>query len=337
MSDLPSDIDNLADRLADTLQSVDVSSIQQRDEADNATEGANLATERAIQETLLHERGTDFPGRGLRVPAPRIGELDGRYGTDVELSDDDRDYAMIDRRLDAFWEDGLRVLRLGLTVDHLEPAVPLHGNSQEAEDAVGGESVVEDEPDREALIWEDEDQENNDDAEEYYDWRSDPLACIACREKKPLEDIWEAPCQHRYCGVCLEVMVQYWYKSSRAPECCRTVLPWEEYKSKINPELVAALDAKREELDSTDRFYCSEQTCSAFISEQDISADTATATCSVCKKQTCTKCKVAYHLGDCVPDASVSDVLKQAEEEGWKKCPRCQIFVERVWGCPHMT
>jgi hypothetical protein len=356
MSDLPTDIDNLADRLVDTLQSVDVSSAQQRGEADSATEEADLATGRAIQETLnerstdfpgrglrvpaprtgllLNERSTDFPGRGLRVLVPRTGELDGRYGTDVELSDRDEDHT-IDSRMEAFREAGGRVLRLQFTVNHLEPAVPLHGNLQEAEDAVGGESVVEAEDDDGGLIWEYPGQVSD---ASVYDWRQNAfVGCNSCFDQKPVEEVWEAPCAHIYCDVCLEILVQNWYTSTRAPACCGTVLPWEDYKSTINPELAAALDAKKEELDSKDRTYCSEQTCSTFIGAQDISADTATATCSVCKKVTCTKCKAASHTGDCVPDATISNELEQAEQEGWKRCRQCRMVVEREDGCPHMT
>jgi hypothetical protein len=336
MSDLPTDVDSLTARLADTLQSVDVSSVQERGEADNATEGANLAIEHAIREPL-DEHSTHVSGRGFReVLAPTSGEIDRGYGTDIELSDRDRDHA-IDSRLEPFREAGRRVLRLQFTFTHLEPAVPLHGNLQEAEDAVGGDSVVDDEDEDEdgGLIWEYPGQVSD---APVYDWRLNAfVGCNSCFERKPVEDVWETPCEHIYCDVCLEILVQNWYTSTRAPACCGTVLPWEDYKSTVNPELTAALDAKKEELDSKDRTYCPERTCSTFIGAQDISVDNATATCSVCSKVTCTTCKAASHTGDCVPDASISNELEQAEQEGWKRCCQCRMVVEREDGCPHMT
>ena len=196
----------------------------------------------------------------------------------------------------------------------------------------GQEPGAEDDLDEEDY-WEQPDQAND---ASVPDWRLDPfVGCNICFEQKSVEDVWDAPCQHIHCNVCLEILVRSWYTSTRAPKCCDAVLAWEDFKHQIDPELVAAIDAKREELDSNNRIYCSERTCSTFIGAQDISGDTAT--CSACQKQTCTSCKATSHTGGCVPDASISNELEHAEQEGWKRCGQCQMVVERVDGCPHMT
>jgi hypothetical protein len=195
------------------------------------------------------------------------------------------------------------------------------------------EEPVDEEPVNEEVGWEGE-PINNDPVREW-----DPnlfTRCDSCFEYNPVEDFWNAPCTHNYCNVCLEVLVQNWYTSTCAPACCHEVFPWEDYKPKVNSELAATLDAKREELDSHDRIYCAEKTCSTFIGAADISGDGATGTCSACGKVTCTICKAVSQPDGCEPDASMSNELQQAGQEGWKRCRECRMVVEREDGCPHM-
>jgi hypothetical protein len=306
MSNSPIDYDSLATRLTDTLQSVDVSSLQQWGETDSTTKDANLA-EHAIHETL-NEIGTHLEGgQGFEVWSSTTEKndiLDRIYSAELDGSASDRDEESV-------------------VEESLE------------EELVDEESAVEDPLDDDGLMWGYPDQVND---APVYDWRTDSSAkCCSCLEDQPVEDVWQAPCEHLYCNGCLEVLVNEWYKSTRAPECCGIPMPWEDYKSNINSELAAALDAKKEELDSHDRIYCWERTCSTFIGAAGISPGAATATCGVCKRVTCTTCKAASHMGGCVPDASISNELEQAEQEGWKRCPRCRMVGERVDGCPHMT
>ena len=325
MSDPPFDID--AARLADTLQPVNLSSTQQGGESDSTAEGADLATENVFHETLDESRMSSrhLSNRGFEFPAPTTEALDERYDVEADLGRDGDD--AIVRRLEILrGASGRVVRRLEFT------AAPRLENPNVEDPLADGEPGAEDDLDEEDY-WEQPDQAND---ASVPDWRLDPfVGCNICFEQKSVEDVWEAPCQHIHCNVCLEILVRSWYTSTRAPKCCDAVLAWEDFKHQIDPELVAAIDAKREELDSNNRIYCSERTCSTFIGAQDVSGDTAT--CSACQKQTCTSCKAASHAGDCVPDASISNELEHAEQEGWKRCGQCQMVVERVDGCPHMT
>ena len=279
MSNPPIDYDSLAARLADTLQSIDVSSLQQWGETDSTTEDADLA-EHAIHQTL-NEISTHLEGgRGFKVSASTAEKhesLARRYGAEVDGS------------------------------DRGEESVVEELVEEEPVDEI---PIFEDPLINYGVMWGDPDQVNE---------------CCSCFEQQPVEDVWQAPCQHLYCKACLDVLVDEWYKSTRAPECCGIPMPWEDYKSNINSELATALDAKKEELDSHDRIYCWERTCSTFIGAAGTATGSATATCGVCKRVTCTTCKAASHMGGCVPDASISNELEQAEQEGWKRCPRCRM------------
>jgi len=311
MSNPPVDFDSMVERLGIIMRSLEVH--QRWREANSTSEDTDPATEHAIHETL-HETSTRLEGPGVEAPAPTNGELDRGYGAGVELSDRDSDYA-VDARFDDLRRAG--ILRMRLQFD----AAPLLVNPNPEDPLADGRSGDEDELGREG--WQ-------------HDWRLDPfVGCNICFEQRPVEDVWEAPCEHLHCSTCLEILVKNLYTSTRAPACCGEVLPWEEYKFKVTPELATALDAKKEELDSNNRIYCWERTCSTFIGAQGISGHTAT--CSACQKQTCTKCKATAHAGDCAPDVSISHELEHAEQEGWKRCSQCRMVVEREDGCPHMT
>ena len=67
--------------------------------------------------------------------------------------------------------------------------------------------------------------------------------------------------------------------------------------------------------------------------------------CPVCKKSYCISCKVDYHRGmTCEEFKQTLDPT--AEEEcferfvkkmNFKKCPKCGVWVEKEWGCDHMS
>jgi hypothetical protein len=90
MSDPPIDYDGLAARLADTLQSIDVSSLQQWGDTDSTTKDTDPATDYAILETLNEISTHPGDGRGFDVWSSTTEERDilaRRYGADVDGSD----------------------------------------------------------------------------------------------------------------------------------------------------------------------------------------------------------------------------------------------------------
>jgi E3 ubiquitin-protein ligase RNF144 len=69
--------------------------------------------------------------------------------------------------------------------------------------------------------------------------------------------------------------------------------------------------------------------------------------CQVCRRLFCAQCCVPWHAGsDCAAykhlgkvDMAREDmmVLEMAKGKNWKRCPRCQFFVEKTDGCLHIT
>lgn len=166
--------------------------------------------------------------------------------------------------------------------------------------------------------------------------------CICCRDNFSEENVWEAHCGCPYCTKCLEgvVSARLEDKGFRFPICCGQLLPWSEVSDKINDELATAFEEKMEEFKNTIPVYCSDRVCpgsSALIKAQHISTVNHTATCPICQRAVCTKCKKDSHPGDCTPDAELKEVLELAEQEEWQRCQRCGEMIEHIAGCEHMT
>lgn len=121
------------------------------------------------------------------------------------------------------------------------------------------------------------------------------------------------------------------------PRCCRQVMPWSKVKVLVSHELASDFEGKKEELETQDRTYCFDPTCSTFIGSDHVAPDTSTATCPACEKLTCVACKSAFHAGDCSSDPSVQATLELAEEENWRRCQECGTMIELTEGCIHIT
>lgn len=75
----------------------------------------------------------------------------------------------------------------------------------------------------------------------------------------------------------------------------------EEVRSLLDPGVLENFEAKVPEFTSTNRTYCSQPECAAFIPPENIIGNTAT--CPNCESETCTMCKQSLHTGqDCHPD-----------------------------------
>lgn len=169
--------------------------------------------------------------------------------------------------------------------------------------------------------------------------RAETVTCVSCEDRLQLEDGWQAPCSHYYCTGCLEQLhrASMTDEALYPPRCCRQPMPWESARTKINDRLAIAFDLKKQELDVPvgQRTYCSDADCSRFIGPAHIANDLAT--CSTCRKTTCTMCKAPSHTGDCPADDALQQTLQLAEERGWQRCGHCKSVVDLTFGCYHIT
>ncbi|GAM86209.1 hypothetical protein ANO11243_042210 [Dothideomycetidae sp. 11243] len=161
--------------------------------------------------------------------------------------------------------------------------------------------------------------------------------CAACRDDKAWFDIIEAPCGDSYCIDCLSDLFNSAMKdeSLYPPRCCGQNIPFQQISALLEPTLAKEFDAKRAELDTKDRTYCYEPSCSTFITADGILEEVAA--CPSCARTTCTICKEAAHAGDCPNDTEKQRVVELAQVEGWQRCYSCRRFVELEMGCNHIT
>jgi hypothetical protein len=167
--------------------------------------------------------------------------------------------------------------------------------------------------------------------------------CAACNQSFAMSDglWWQFECDHIFCSTCTESL----FRSSLSdgpfpPTCCghnTSFHGMERLRKMLSEDLCAKLDERLEELQASDRTYCSIATCSSFIRPSHISGNEAT--CPVCERVTCVACKAAIHTGEC-PDSTVDPALQQllqtAGTEGWKRCGKCLSMIELIDGCNHV-
>ncbi|GAW23647.1 hypothetical protein ANO14919_132210 [Xylariales sp. No.14919] len=161
--------------------------------------------------------------------------------------------------------------------------------------------------------------------------------CMACCNMHNVMDLTQAPCKHEYCRECLEQLFRNSMsdESLFPPRCCRIEISVEANRLLLGDELVHEFMEKSIEFATTNRIYCHQPTCSAFIPPSAIKD--GVAPCPKCKTLTCVTCKGGTHKGDCPSDTALQQVLEVARQNGWQRCPKCSAMIELNYGCFHMT
>jgi hypothetical protein len=162
--------------------------------------------------------------------------------------------------------------------------------------------------------------------------------CISCSEELPVSETFEASCSHTLCRTCLGNWIQTSIRdeSSFPLKCCGQIISIGLDNHLVSEEQFDEYEARKVELETPDRTYCSDATCAAFIPLRSIEADIAS--CIRCEKQTCVKCKSERHPDLCsgLQDDETRDVFAMAEVEGWRQCGQCQYMVSLSLGCNHI-
>ncbi|EGX93333.1 IBR domain-containing protein [Cordyceps militaris CM01] len=97
---------------------------------------------------------------------------------------------------------------------------------------------------------------------------------------------------------------------------------------------------KFSEYTTRNRLYCPSRKCGEWIMPDSIRRENGrkVARCGRCKTKVCGSCGLNYHSSTTCPnDEATNKFLSQAQDEGWKRCYRCQAVVELREGCNHMT
>lgn len=160
--------------------------------------------------------------------------------------------------------------------------------------------------------------------------------CVICGEEKDFFEVLRVPCNHEYCRECLEQLFTRSMvdQSLFPPRCDNQEIPLEWARLFISSDLAKEFEAKYDELNTKNRTYCHEPTCSTFIPEGMIRE--RLATCPRCKKTTCNECHNPSHVGDCPNDEALRLLVATAETQQWQRCYQCTAMVELEQGCNHM-
>ncbi|EKJ77658.1 hypothetical protein FPSE_02156 [Fusarium pseudograminearum CS3096] len=165
---------------------------------------------------------------------------------------------------------------------------------------------------------------------------SQTAECIACNDQFPPLALFRTSCSHEYCRACLVGLVRSSLQDESLfpPKCCGQTIPIKQGRW-FSPQLIGQFQAKKLELDTSNRVYCSEPFCSTFIPPVFIAGETAT--CPKCDRKTCIHCNGPRHTGVCPNDTASRQVLQLADQNGWQQCYSCHRVVELETGCYHMT
>ncbi|KAK4122813.1 hypothetical protein N657DRAFT_664647 [Parathielavia appendiculata] len=150
------------------------------------------------------------------------------------------------------------------------------------------------------------------------------IECIGCGDKQHHTNISRCPCSHEYCRECLASLftASLSDESLFPPRCCGQPIPLNSCRAYLPSELARQFLEKKVEMETPNKTYCYQPTCSVFIPQQFI--DGEVATCTGCGKTTCVVCKGQSHEGDCPHDIAVQELLWVAAENGWQRCHSCR-------------
>ncbi|KAI4194806.1 MAG: hypothetical protein LQ348_002565 [Seirophora lacunosa] len=149
----------------------------------------------------------------------------------------------------------------------------------------------------------------------------------------------ELPCGHHYCRQCtVRLFIEALPDESLFPvRCCRQSIPMSLVHHFLGSDLARQVEKKAVEYATTNRTYCHEASCAAFIEPGYIHGSTGTCPRQQCGRRTCCLCKKPAHSGDCLQNGDFGETLELAEVNGWRRCEQCHNMVELNYGCNHMT
>lgn len=171
-----------------------------------------------------------------------------------------------------------------------------------------------------------------------------PIQCPVCLVPRvPSLILNPLSCNCKYCVYCIRELFTISLQSENGisnypARCCGDVIDHILIQDSLTPQLRKAYKSKAEEMASNDPLYCGNTKCGAFILEANIKDDFGS--CGKCKMKTCVKKECnktkAEHLGVhtiCPGQLDTEELRTLAEEQGWKRCPKCYALTERNRGC----
>lgn len=164
-------------------------------------------------------------------------------------------------------------------------------------------------------------------------------SCTACTDDFPIHNLaCGSGCSHEYCRKCLRKLFSdaLTDESLFPPRCCGNTIDLEAVMDFLPPKMVGEFRAKSLELETSNRTYCHQPTCSRFLPPAAISGEVGR--CIRCHRETCVICKGPAHSErECPEDTATQALLDTAAEHGWQRCYQCHRIVELNFGCYHIS
>ncbi|PWA82754.1 Zinc finger, C6HC-type [Artemisia annua] len=179
--------------------------------------------------------------------------------------------------------------------------------------------------------------------------------CDICMDTKTDSEMFRNTkvCGHMFCFDCIRGHVAAKIQENITKVQC----PDPDCKGVIGPEMCRYFVPK-EVLDrwenalceslilGTEKFYCPFKDCSALL--VDDGGQTVTSSeCPNCNRLFCAQCKVTWHSGmSCSEFKSLKKgekdptdimLMNLAKKKKWKRCPKCNFYVEKRSGCLHIA
>ena len=170
-----------------------------------------------------------------------------------------------------------------------------------------------------------------------------PLRCTICWE--PVKGIFHGDfirldCREYYCVDCLNSAFEFSlrHETNFPPLCgCKLRMDIKSIRHALTPALAAKYDALAPEWTSWHRTYCAK--CLQYIDAKPFEDQEMYSVCASCEEWTCRKCKAskAMHDDACPQDPDRQKLLQLITHKKWKQCSNCRNFIEKAFGCSHMT
>ena len=184
--------------------------------------------------------------------------------------------------------------------------------------------------------------------------RESLCVCDICMDVIPDERKFKIQnCSHIFCNGCIRRHVVAKIEGNKTVVRC----PNPNCKDVIEPEHCCSIIPKKvfdkwgdilceNVVVETQKFFCPFKDCSALLIRDGDEVVTSSE-CPHCNRLFCAQCKVSWHAGiNCEEfkrskrekgENGDSLVQKLAKKKGWRKCPKCRFYVERIAGCSLIT
>lgn len=150
----------------------------------------------------------------------------------------------------------------------------------------------------------------------------------------------KVPC-HSYCADCFVALISNAVQNEQQwpPKCCLNAIPAQTILRFVPEDLKNTFREKASEweIPVSERVYCYRAGCGLWVKPAQIKKSKRKGKCDA-GHWTCVLCRAKHHgSAECPQDPEMNLTNALAEEEGWKRCYKCQAYVEHREACQHMT